>query len=182
MPRDRPERERNCPIVVGVKRPRLREQALLERAIGHRFVPMIVALISMAVNAGLNSVFVFVFKWDHTWLAFTTAVVACANCTSLYVMLTRIAGGLEGRRLMQTLGRLAGPVIALGLVSWLGWHFVMEPRWAGFGFLNRSFTLGLTIMAAGTAYMLLAHLLKVDEARQFMNIASRRLRTPDRRL
>jgi putative peptidoglycan lipid II flippase len=145
-------------------------------AIGHRFIPMMVALLSIGVNAGLNAFFVFVMRWDHTWLAFTTAVVACANCTILYVLLTRIAGGLEGRKLLETLGRLAGPAAALGLVSWLGWHFVMEPRWAGFGFFNRALTLGLTITAAGSAYMMLAHLLKVGEAKQFMDLAVRKLR------
>jgi len=145
-------------------------------AIGHRFVPMLVALISIGVNAGLNSFFVFVLRWDHTWLAFTTAVVACANCTILYVLLSRIAGGLEGRQLLETLGRLAAPVAALGVVAWCGWHFVMEPRWAGFGFFNRALTLGLTITAAGSAYMMLAHLMKVGEAKQFMDIAARKLR------
>jgi len=145
-------------------------------AIGHRFVPMMVALISIGVNAGLNAFFVFVMRWDHTWLAFTTAVVACANCTILYVLLTRIAGGLEGRRLLETLARLAGPVAALGAAAWCGWHFVMEPRWAEFGFWNRALTLGLTITAAGTAYMILAHLLRVSEAKQFMDIAARKLK------
>ncbi len=144
-------------------------------AIGHRFVPMIVALISIGVNAALNSYFVFVLRWDHTWLAFTTAVVACANCTILYAMLTRIAGGLEGRKLLATLARLVVPVAALGLVSWVGWHFVMQEGWREFGTLRRCTTLGLTITAAGTAYMLLAHLLKVEEAKQFMDIARRKL-------
>jgi putative peptidoglycan lipid II flippase len=145
-------------------------------AIGHRFVPMIVALISIAVNAILNSVFVFVLRFDHTYLALTTAVVACANCTTLYIILTRIAGGLEGRRLLHTLSRLAAPVAALGLISWLGWHFVMEPRWADFGFFNRCLSLGFTITAAGTAYLILAHLFRVDEAKQFMDLAGRKLR------
>ena len=145
-------------------------------AIGHRFVPMVVALISIGVNAGLNSVFVFVFRWDHTWLAFTTAVVACANCTILYVMLTRIAGGLEGRKLLASMCRLVLPVAALGLVAWLGWHFFMEQGWQAFGFMRRCFMLGLTITAAGTAYMMLSHLLKVEEAKQFMDLATRKLR------
>jgi putative peptidoglycan lipid II flippase len=145
-------------------------------AIGHRFVPMIVALISIGVNAALNSVFVFVLRWDHTWLAFTTAVVACANCTILYVMLTRIAGGLEGRKLLATLGRLALPAAGLALVSWLAWHFVMETQWQDSGFMLRCLMLGLTITAAGTAYMMLAHLLKVSEAKQFMELAGRKLR------
>jgi len=145
-------------------------------AIGHRFVPMIVALISIGVNAGLNSVFVFVLRWDHTWLAFTTAVVACANCTILYVILTRIAGGLEGRKMLATIARLVLPVAALGVVSWLGWHLVMENRWPASGLVLRCSMLGLTITAAGTAYMLLAHLLKSDEAKQFMDLAARKLR------
>lgn len=145
-------------------------------AIGHRFVPMIVALVSIAVNALLNSIFVFVLRLDHTFLALTTAVVACANCTILYLLLTRIAGGLEGEKLLASLSRLVLPMVALGLVSWLGWHFVLEPGWADFGFFRRCLSLGFTIVAAGTAFLMLAHVLKVDEAKQFMDIAGRKLR------
>lgn len=145
-------------------------------AIGRNRIPMYVAFLSIAVNAGLNWLFVFKLGRDHTWLALTTAIVALVNFAVLYALLTSIAGGLEGRRLLQTLARLAGPAVALGLISWLGWHFVMEPRWAAFGFFNRGLTLGLTIAAAGTAYLMLSHVLRVDEARQFMSLASRRLR------
>ena len=145
-------------------------------AIGRNHIPMYVAFLSIGINAGLNYLFVFKLHKDHTWLALTTAVVALINFALLYGILTRIAGGLDGRKLLATLGRLMAPATALGLVSWLGWHFVMEQGWQEFGLLSRCATLGLTITAAGTAYMLLAHLLEVDEAKQFMSIASRRLR------
>lgn len=75
--------------------------------------------------------------------------------------------------MLQSLGRLAGPAAGLGLVSWLGWHFVMEPLWSDPGFIRRTFMLGLTITAAGTAYMMLATVAKADEAEQFMDLARR---------
>ena len=145
-------------------------------AIGRNHIPMYVAFLSIGINAGLNYLFVFKLHKDHTWLALTTAVVALINFALLYGILTRIAGGLDGRKLLATLGRLLAPATAVGLISWLGWHFVMEQGWQEFGLLSRCATLGLTITAAGTAYMMLAHLLEVDEAKQFMSIASRKLR------
>jgi putative peptidoglycan lipid II flippase len=144
-------------------------------AIGSNRIPMYVAFLSIGVNAGLNSLFVYVFGLDHTWLALTTAVVACLNFAILYAILTRIAGGLEGRRLLDSLRRQIVPVAVLTLVSWLGWHYVLEPRWPHANLVMRGTMLGLTITAAGTAFVMLSHLCKVEEAKQFMDLAQRKL-------
>jgi putative peptidoglycan lipid II flippase len=145
-------------------------------AIGRNRIPMYVAFLSIGVNAALNSLFVYVLRKDHTWLAFTTAVVAFLNFTILYAILTKLAGGLEGRKLLDSVLRQIAPVTALGLVSWMGWHYVLEPRWAYSHLLLRCFMLGLTITAAGTAFVMLSHLCRVGEAKQFMDLAQRKLK------
>ncbi len=144
-------------------------------AIGRNRIPMYVAFCSIGVNAGLNSLFVYVLHKDHTWLALTTAVVSCLNFTALYVILTRIAGGLEGGKLLNSLLRQVVPVLMLTLVSWLAWHYVMEVRWAYSSFFSRVIMLGLTITAAGTAFVMLSDLFKVEEAKQFLDMAKRKL-------
>ncbi|HWB03500.1 MAG TPA: murein biosynthesis integral membrane protein MurJ [Verrucomicrobiales bacterium] len=144
-------------------------------AIGRNRIPMYVAFLSIAVNAGLNYYFVVHLHKDHTWLALTTAVVACLNFVLLYSILTKIAGGLENHKLLDSLMRQQAPVIVLGVIAWLGWHYVLEPRWWYSGLFARCTMLGLTITAAGTAFVVVSHLAKVEEARQFMDIAQRRL-------
>jgi putative peptidoglycan lipid II flippase len=145
-------------------------------AIGRNRIPMFVAFLSIGVNAALNSVFVYVMEKDHTWLALTTAVVAFLNFTLLYAILTKLTGGLEGRKLLDSLRRQVIPVAALGAVSWMAWRMVLEPRWLHANLLMRCTMLGLTITAAGTAFVMLAHLCRVGEAKQFMDLAQRKLK------
>jgi putative peptidoglycan lipid II flippase len=145
-------------------------------AINQRMLPMYVSLAAMVLNVGLNSLFVFVLHKDHTWLALTTAVMALFNWGTLYWLLARKSGGLQTQTLVDTIRRLLPGVLALAAVSFTAWHWIMEPRWQHSGFVARASMLGLVIAAAGTAYMILAHICRVDEAKQFMDIAGRKLR------
>jgi putative peptidoglycan lipid II flippase len=145
-------------------------------AINQRMLPMYVSLTAMLLNILLNSLFVFVLKKDHTWLALTTAIMALFNWGTLYVLLARKSGGLETTALLDTIKRLLPALVALGAVCFTAWHFVMEPRWADSGFVARCAMLGFAITAAGSAYMMLAHLLRVDEAGQFLRIVQRKLK------
>ena len=144
-------------------------------AIDRRFIPMYVALGSIALNAALNSVFVFYFKLGHEYLALSTAVIAATNFSLLYFMMTRIAGGLEGGKLLGTLAKLIPAVVLLGAVAWAGNHWLLQ-GWAGFGLIRRAALLGTVLAAAGGAYFAAANLLKVDEARQFLGIVKRKAR------
>lgn len=142
-------------------------------AIDRRFIPMYVALGSIALNAALNSLFVFYFRLGHEYLALSTAVIAATNFSVLYLVMTRIAGGLEGRRLMATLARLVPAVALLGAVAWAGQHWLMA-GWQGFGLVRRVVSLGAVTAAAGAVYFAATSLLKVEEARQFLGIVKRR--------
>ncbi len=144
-------------------------------AIDRRFIPMYVALGSIALNAALNSLFVFHFRLGHEYLALSTAVIAATNFSILYLVMTRIAGGLEGTRLLATLAKLVPAVILLGAVAWAGHHWLLA-GWSGFGLLRRALSLGAVVAAAGGSYFAVTTLLKVEEAQQFVGMVKRRVR------
>jgi putative peptidoglycan lipid II flippase len=144
-------------------------------AIDRRFIPMFVALGSIALNAALNSLFVFYFRFGHEYLALSTAVIAGTNFALLYFLMTRISGGLEGGKLLGTLAKLIPAVILLGVIAWGGKQWLLT-GWAGFGLGRRALLLGLVTAGAGAAYMVCTTLLKVDEAQQFLSIVKRKAR------
>ncbi len=144
-------------------------------AINRRFIPMYVALGSIALNAALNGYFVTQFPTRHDFLALSTAVIAATNFLLLYVAMSRITGGLETGRMVGTVARLVPAVVLLGAVAWAGNHWLLH-GWAGFGLLRRTLLLGTVVAAAGGVYFIAASLLKVDEARQFLGIVKRKVR------
>ena len=144
-------------------------------AIDRRFVPMYVALGSIALNAALNGYFVTHYPLRHDFLALSTAVIAATNFLLLYVTMSRIAGGLETGKIAVTLAKLIPAVVLLGAVAWAGNHWLLQ-GWSGFGLLRRAMLLGSIVAGAGGAYFLAANLLNVDEARQFLGIVKRKVR------
>ena len=144
-------------------------------AIDRRFVPMYVALGSIALNAALNGYFVTHYPLRHDFLALSTAVIAATNFLLLYVTMSRIAGGLETEKIVGTLAKLIPAVALLGAVAWAGNHWLLQ-GWSGFGLLRRALVLGSIVAGAGGIYFLAASLLKVDEARQFLGILKRKVR------
>lgn len=144
-------------------------------AINRRFIPMYVAMGSIVLNAGLNSLFVFYFRWGHEFLALSTAVIAATNFTILYTMITKIAGGLEGKQLLTTVGKLVPAAAVLGAVAWAGNHWVLD-GWAEFGLLRRAGGVAVVTAAAGICYFAAARLLQVEEAGQFTAILRKRLK------
>ena len=144
-------------------------------AINRRFIPMYVALGSIALNAALNGYFVTYFPMRHDFLALSTAVIAATNFLLLYITMSRIAGGLETGKMLATLAKLVPAVALLGAVAWAGNHWLLQ-GWSGFGLLHRAGLLGAVVAAAGGAYFLAANVLKVDEARQFVGIVKRKAR------
>ena len=142
-------------------------------AINRRFIPMYVALGSIALNAGLNSLFVFHFHLGHEYLALSTAVIAATNCGLLYGMMGRIAGGLETGKLWWTLVKLVPSAALLAGVAWAGQHWLLE-GWGAFGLGRRALSLGAVVAAAGGAYFALASALRVEEAEQFLGMVRRR--------
>src|SRR5437660_1112600 len=75
-------------------------------ALDKRHLPMLVSLLSIAVNFGLNWFFAFQLKIGHRGLALSTSIVAIINFLLLYIMMRRYTHRLETRTLVATFLKL----------------------------------------------------------------------------
>jgi putative peptidoglycan lipid II flippase len=143
-------------------------------AINKRFLPMIVSVIVIVLNVVMNSTTVFYLKWDHSALAWATAIGLLLNFSILYAMMNEYTRGIHSRKLLGMLGRLFVGLLALAACCALAQRYLMT-EWESFSLIRRLFTLGLTISFAGLVYFVCAVKLGVEEARDFTSIISRKL-------
>jgi putative peptidoglycan lipid II flippase len=139
--------------------------------IGRRFIPMIVSLGIIVFTATVNSITVFVLKWDHTALAWATAIGLSLNFAALYLSMRKFAGGLESRALMDALLRLSAAVAVMAGIC-IASQLTLMSGWAGMGFVLRLVSLMGTIVVAGAAYFVMSRALGVPEASEFLSILS----------
>ena len=142
--------------------------------IGRRFIPMTVSLGVVVFTATVNSVTVFVLKWDHTALAWATAIGLMLNFATLYLCMRKFAHGLETRSLSRALIKLGLAVLLMAAIC-LGAKLTLLSGWSQYSLMLKLLTLGATITAAAAAYFTATHLLKVEEAREFLSILTRKL-------
>ena len=142
-------------------------------ALDKRHLPMIVSLISIAVNFGLNWLFTFHLGLGHRGLALSTSFVAITNFLLLYVMMRRHTGRLETGAMLTTLGKIALAGALLGAVCWAAQHFVFPeatklPEW------KRILDVAVTIALGGGAFFAAAYLLGIEELREAVALVRKR--------
>lgn len=141
--------------------------------IGRRFIPMYTSLGVIAFTAAANAFTVFVLKWDHTALAWGTAIGLVLNFGVLYACMRRFASGLETRLLMTAMGRI-GTAVAIMSGICLAAKFTFMADWAHLSFVFRCALLGVTISAGAAAYFAVTKMLKVEESGEFLSLLGRR--------
>jgi putative peptidoglycan lipid II flippase len=141
--------------------------------IDRRFIPMMVSLGIIAFTATVNSITVFVFHWDHTALAWATAVGLALNFFTLYLCMRKFASGLETRSLMQALIKLIIGIAAMSGIC-LAAKFTIMADWVHLNFLLRCATLAVSIGIAAIAYFAVTKKLKVEESGEFLSLLGRR--------
>jgi putative peptidoglycan lipid II flippase len=144
-------------------------------AIDRRFVPMTVSFIAIAVNVGLNAVFLFVLDKGHEFLALSTSCSAMVNFGLLFFFMRKFAGHLETPKLTATLAKLAVAAVLLGGVCW-GARLTLFGGWSEMPFLQKVAYLFPTIGVAGGLFFAAAYFLRVDEVNDFLDILRRRLK------
>lgn len=141
--------------------------------IDRRFIPMLVSLGVILLNLALNYTSVFVLGWDHTALAWATAIGLAANFATLYLCMRKFAGGLETTPLVRSLLRLGLAVLLMGGLC-VAARLTLLANWETLSFSLRAAGLGGTIGVAAIVYFLVTHRLRVDEAGEFLGLLSRR--------
>jgi putative peptidoglycan lipid II flippase len=144
-------------------------------AIEKRWLPMLVSLVSLVTNLGLNWFFVFVMRWGHESLALTTSISASISFLLLCLAMARFAGDVGFRGLGGLLLRLVPGALALAAVCQLAARAVLAdpvqwPWW------QRASILAAAIGLAAVAYLAGARWMRVPEASEAWNLVRRRLR------
>ena len=126
-------------------------------ALGDARTPMLVSVVSIGVNLGLNWLLVRHFGLGHVGLALSTSAVALGNCALLYVLLRHRIGPLGGR-LGATLARIvlaSGAMAAFGI----GLDAVLTPRLPATPVLRYALALAIgTPLCAGVFVLVAAAL------------------------
>ena len=138
-----------------------------------RFVPMLVSLGIVALNAVCNSVSVFVLHWDHRALAWCTAIGLALNFSVLYFMMRRRIEGLEGRLLANSLLRLLPALLVLAAGALAARHWLLKP-WAQWSVATQALMLPLVIGGIAALFALSCHWLGVPEARDMLEALRRK--------
>jgi putative peptidoglycan lipid II flippase len=141
--------------------------------IDKRFVPLVITFITITSNAVLNSISVFVFKWDHTALAWCTAFNLAVNFTVLYWWMGKLAHGLETRSLMASLGRLAIALVIMAAIC-LAARFTVLANWDQLRLWARILGLAGTVGVAAASYFFVTAKLGVEETGEFLSLISKR--------
>jgi putative peptidoglycan lipid II flippase len=130
-------------------------------------IPMLVAAFSIGLNYGLNWTFIHLLGWDHSGLAFSTSLVAMINFVLLFWFMRAKTNGLQGRRLTNSLARIAAATAGMGVVCWLSSNLLASAL--GTGFWGRLATVGASVAAGvGVLYGLcvLLHVSELEAAKQ----------------
>ena len=144
-------------------------------ALDKRHLPMIVSLISIAVNFGLNWLFTFHLGLGHRGLALSTSFVAMTNFLLLYTMMRRHTGRLETGTMLATLGKIALAGTVLAGICLFAQH-VFFPKPTKGGELRLITEVMLTIAVGAGAFFGCAYLLRVAEVEDVVTVVRRKLK------
>jgi putative peptidoglycan lipid II flippase len=147
-------------------------------ALGEARTPMLISLLSIAINYVMNSA--LVDQFGHVGLAFSTSVVALANFILLMIFMRRKLGGFHGDQIATTLFRICAATIPMAAVAWLISVLVAELPLAGLaaGLLK----VASSIAIATIVFYWSCRLLKIAELDEAVDaIAGRFLRLARRR-
>lgn len=142
-------------------------------AIDQKMTPMVVSFAAIGVNLLLNWVFTFRLGLGHKGLALSTSLVAMVNFVVFYAIMRKHAKGLESRQMLVTIAKICVAGVALAAVCAAA-HYTVFAMWDRLGFLLRLMTLVGTILAAGGAFFVTAHALRIEEIEDVMGVVRRK--------
>ncbi len=134
--------------------------------------PMIVSVLSIAVNYFTASMLFRHTGLGHEGLALSTAAVATFGGVALFVILRKRIGGIYGRNLMESFWKIAVASAVMGAVVLLSSHWI--EGWLGVGRLGRVTDLGLSIPLGLLVFYGACRVFRVSE----LELATRALTNP----
>jgi putative peptidoglycan lipid II flippase len=134
--------------------------------------PMIVSVLSIAVNYFTASMLFRHTSLGHEGLALSTAAVATFGGVALFVILRKRIGGIYGRNLMESFWKIAVASAVMGAVVLLSSRWI--EGWLGVGRLGRVTDLGVSIPLGLLVFYGACRVFRVSE----LELATRALTNP----
>jgi putative peptidoglycan lipid II flippase len=141
-------------------------------ALNHRWTPMMVSFLSIALNLLFNWIFIFELKMGHRGLALSTALSATLNFGLLYFFMVRFAGALHFRELLSTFWRCG--IATLPMIALVAFSSHWLEHLHGMHLITRVGGLLLIIALASGLFIAGCIFLKVKETSDFLVILERR--------
>jgi putative peptidoglycan lipid II flippase len=144
-------------------------------ALDKRKTPMLVSFFAVALNLLLNWIFTFRLGWGHRGLAFSTGCIATFNFLLLYMLMRRHLHGLESRRMLVMLAKVAVAAAALVAVCAASSHWLLAD-WATQAFLPKLGALLGTVIVGAAVFAGCGVALHIEELKELQGAIKRRLR------
>jgi putative peptidoglycan lipid II flippase len=146
-------------------------------ALDKRKTPMLVSFLAVALNLLFNWIFTFRLGWGHRGLAFSTGCIATVNFLLLYALMRRRLNGLESRRMLLMLGKVAAASAALVAVCAASSHWLLAD-WGTQTFLSKLGALLGTVVVGALVFAACGAALRIEELKELIDALGRRLRRP----
>jgi putative peptidoglycan lipid II flippase len=144
-------------------------------AIDKRRTPMFVSFFAIGLNLLLNWLFTIQLGYGVRGLAFSTGCVALTNFGILYFLMKRETRLLDTKLLVNTLLKIALPLILLAGVCMAGKHWLLAD-WATMPILKKIVALFGTMTAATAVFAGCAALMRIEEMNDLVALVKRKLR------
>ena len=144
-------------------------------AIDRRKTPMLVSFVAVGLNLLFNWIFTFRLGWAAQGLAFSTGCVATFNFLLLYFLMQKQLKGLESRRLLLMLAKLALAGVPLAAVCAASSHWLLAD-WQHEALLPKIAALLATVIAGAGVFAASGILLHIEELKELRDAFMRRLR------
>jgi len=141
--------------------------------------PMLVSLLSIAVNYFTASMLFRHTGLGHAGLALSTAAVATFGGIALFVILRNRVGGIYGRNLIESIWKIVVASAIMGAAVLLASHGI--EGWLGVSRLGRLVDLGLSIPLGLAVFYAACRVLRVSELELAARALFRGNRLPDLR-
>jgi putative peptidoglycan lipid II flippase len=144
-------------------------------ALDRRKTPMLVSFLAVGLNILLNWIFTVRLGWGHRGLAFSTGCIATFNFLLLYLLMQSQLKGLETRRLLLLLVKVAVASAALVAVCAASSHWLLAD-WRVQSLWIKLPALLATVAAGAAAFAACGVLLHIEELKELLDAVRRRLK------
>jgi putative peptidoglycan lipid II flippase len=144
-------------------------------ALDRRKTPMFVSFLAVALNLALNWIFTLRLGWGHRGLAFSTGCIATINFLLLYALMRRHLNGLESRRMLAMLVRVAAAAAVMAAICAAASHWLLG-GWQTQPFLSKFAALLGIVVVGAAAFAVCGAALHVEELKELQRALMRRLK------